>query len=85
SCGNNTTCTINIDANKTCTATFNTSGGGGGGGGGGSGGGSGGDGTTGSSGGGGGGCSMSAGASPINALFYLLVPFLVALRRLARR
>ncbi len=38
-----------------------------------------------SGGGGGGGCSMSVGASPINALFYLLLPFLVALRRFARK
>ncbi len=35
--------------------------------------------------GGSGGCSMSVGISPINALFYLLLSFFVALRRFARR
>ncbi|MFN3599664.1 MAG: choice-of-anchor U domain-containing protein, partial [Aquificaceae bacterium] len=35
--------------------------------------------------GGGGGCSMSFGASPINALLYLLLPLLVAFRRFARK
>jgi uncharacterized repeat protein (TIGR02543 family) len=58
SCGTSTTCTINMDANKTCSANFTESGGGGGGGsgdgsgsGGGSGSSSGGDGGSGSSGG----------------------------------
>lgn len=78
SCGNNTTCTITMNANKTCTATFNTSGGGGGG--------------VGIGGGDDdfisrlfGGCSMGAGASPVNALMWLLLPMLVAFRRLFRR
>jgi len=36
-------------------------------------------------GGGGGGCSMGAGASPVNALMWLLLPMLVAFRRLFRK
>ncbi len=73
-CGNNASCTITMDANKTCTATFNSisNGGSDGGGSGGPGGGS---------GGGGGGCAMLSGTSPINTLFYLFLPFFVALRR----
>ncbi|MFN3975609.1 MAG: S8 family serine peptidase [Aquificaceae bacterium] len=59
SCGNNASCTITMDANKTCTATFNIT----------------------SNGGSGGGCAMLSGTSPINTLFYLFLPFFVALRR----
>ncbi|MFN4320364.1 MAG: InlB B-repeat-containing protein, partial [Aquificaceae bacterium] len=75
SCGNNTTCQITMDANKTCTATFNTSTGGGDGG-------TGGGGTGG--GGGGGGCSMVASASPVNALLWLLLPAYILVRRYRR-
>jgi len=79
-CGSSSTCTINMDTNKSCSANFVFSGStGGGGGSGGSFGGSGGS-------GGGGGCSMT-GSSPAglwNILVWLSVPAFVWVRR-ARR
>jgi uncharacterized repeat protein (TIGR02543 family) len=91
-CSTNTTCTINMNADKTCSANFTASGGGdgGSGGGGGSGSGSG----SGSSGGGGStssifGCSMTGSASSMagfwNILVWLSVPFFALVRRIRRK
>jgi uncharacterized repeat protein (TIGR02543 family) len=100
-CGNNSTCTINMDADRSCFANFvfsgfpgggvgggvggGSGGGTGGGGGGGFGGGFGGGG--GSSGGGGGGCSMTgySSASPWNILVWASLPIFVLARRVRRR
>ncbi|MFZ8785104.1 InlB B-repeat-containing protein [Thermocrinis sp.] len=77
-CGTNTTCTITMNANKTCTANFIASGGGSGGTGGGTGGG-----------GGRGGCSMTGSASSMaglwNILVWLSVPFFALVRRIRRK
>ncbi len=74
-CGNSTTCTINMTADKTCSANFTASGGGGGGGG--------------SGGGGGGGCSMTGSVSSMaglwNILVWLSVPAFALARRIRRR
>jgi uncharacterized repeat protein (TIGR02543 family) len=76
SCGTSTTCTITMNANKTCSANFTESGGGGGGSGGGSG-------------GGGGGCSMTGSASSMaglwNILVWLSVPAFALARRIRRK
>ncbi len=62
-------CTIIMNANKTCTATFNTSDGGTGGG---------------TGGGGGSVCSLSYGVHPLNAIGWLLIPMFVLARRIRR-
>jgi uncharacterized repeat protein (TIGR02543 family) len=85
-CGNNPTCTINMDANKSCFANFvfsGSTGGGGGGSSGGSGGGS----SGGGGGGGGGGCSMtgSSSAGLWNIFVWLSVPAFMLARRIRRR
>jgi uncharacterized repeat protein (TIGR02543 family) len=84
-CGNSPTCTINMDADKSCFANFVFSGFPGGGPGGGIGGSPGGG--FGGGGGGGGGCSMtgSSSASPWNILVWLSVPFFVLARRIRRK
>jgi uncharacterized repeat protein (TIGR02543 family) len=84
-CGNSPTCTINMDADKSCFANFVFSGIPGGGSGGGTGGSPGGG--FGGGGGGGGGCSMTgySSASPWNILVWLSVPFFVLARRVRRR
>jgi uncharacterized repeat protein (TIGR02543 family) len=80
-CGTNSTCTINMDANKSCSANFVFSGYPGGGTGGGFGG------SGGSGGGGGGGCVMtgSSSASPWNILVWASLPIFVLVRRVRRR
>ncbi len=79
-CGTSTTCTIIMNADKTCSATFIASGG--------SGGGSGAVGGTGG-GGGGGGCSMTGSASSTagfwNILVWLSVPLFALARRIRRK
>jgi uncharacterized repeat protein (TIGR02543 family) len=77
-CGTNSTCTINMDADKSCSANFVFSGGSGGGGGGGFGGGG---------GGGGGGCSMtgSSSAGLWNIFVWLSVPVFMLVRRIRRK
>jgi uncharacterized repeat protein (TIGR02543 family) len=85
-CGTNPTCTINMDADRSCLANFVFSGSPGGGGGGGTGGGFGG-GFGGGSGGGGGGCAMT-GSSSVgfwNILVWLSVPAFVMARRIRRK
>ncbi|MFZ8785232.1 InlB B-repeat-containing protein, partial [Thermocrinis sp.] len=83
-CGTNSTCTINMDADKSCFANFAFSGIPGGGIGGGIGGSPGG--SFGGGGGGGGGCSMTgSSASPWNILVWLSVPFFVLARRVRRK
>jgi hypothetical protein len=82
-CGSRTTCTINMDTDKTCSANFvfsGSTGGGGGGTGGGFGG-------SGGGGGGGGGCAMSgySSASPWNILVWATLPIFVMVRRIRRR
>uniref|UniRef100_A0A7C5SZB1 Uncharacterized protein n=1 Tax=Thermocrinis ruber TaxID=75906 RepID=A0A7C5SZB1_9AQUI len=99
-CGTNPTCTINMDANKSCSANFVFSGSPGGGsggspggisgGGGGSGSGSGGSGSgtgsgSGGGGGGGGGCSMTGSASSMAGVWNILVWASVPAFALARR
>ncbi len=97
SCGTSPTCTITMDADKTCSATFIASGGsgdgrgtGGGGGGSGTGGGSG-SGAVGGTGGGGGGggCSMTGSASSMagvwNILVWLSVPLFALVRRIRKK
>ncbi len=72
-------CTINMDANKTCSVTFTASGSSGSGGGSGSG----------TGGGGGGGCSMTGSASSMaglwNILVWLSVPAFVLVRRIRKK
>ena len=84
-CGTNSTCTINMDADKSCFANFAFSGIPGGGIGGGIGGSPGG--SFGGGGGGGGGCYMTgySSASPWNILVWLSVPFFVLARRVRRK
>jgi uncharacterized repeat protein (TIGR02543 family) len=95
-CGTNSTCTINMDANKSCSANFVFSGSPGGGGGGGTGGSDGGGpgGSFGGSfgggyrgGGGGGGCAMTghSSASPWNTLMWASLPIFVLVRRIRKK
>jgi uncharacterized repeat protein (TIGR02543 family) len=87
-CGTNSTCTINMDADKSCFANFVFSGIPGGGSGGGFGGGPGGSfgGSFGGGGGGGGGCSMTgSSASPWNILVWLSISVFVFARRIRRK
>jgi uncharacterized repeat protein (TIGR02543 family) len=88
-CGTNSTCTINMDADKSCFANFVFSGYPGGGSGGSPGGGFGGGfgGGSGGGGGGGGGCSMtgSSSASPWNILVWASLPIFVLARRIRKR
>jgi uncharacterized repeat protein (TIGR02543 family) len=86
-CSTNSTCTINMDANKTCSANFVFSGSPGGGTGGSSGGSTGGGSGGSSGGGGGGGCSMTgySSASPWNSLVWASVPAFVLARRIRKK
>jgi uncharacterized repeat protein (TIGR02543 family) len=91
-CGTNSTCTINMDANKSCFANFVFSGSPGGGTGGSDGGGPGGSfgGNFGGGyrgGGGGGGCAMTghSSASPWNTLMWASLPVFVLVRRIRRK
>ncbi len=77
SCGTSTTCTIIMNADKTCSATFTASGG--------SGGGSSSGAVGGTGGGGGGGCSMTSSASSMAGLWNILVWLSVPLFALVRR